>query len=464
MQIQIVSGVCVKDGEYRTTYPRNYVPVPKEQGISSGYLRPADGIVEQGTGPGVGRGGYNWKGVCYRVMGTKLVSIDAIGAVRTLGDVGGSGQVTFDCSFDYLSISSGGKLFIYNGTLAQVTDADLGNVADHLWIDGYFMTTDGTSLVVTELGDPFSVNPLKYGSSEADPDPILGLLKLRNEVYALNRYTIEVFDNNGGELFPFSRVEGAQIQRGVIGTYAAAVFLESIAFVGGGRNESPAVWIGNNSQTTNISTREIEEILQGYTEEQLSAIVLEVKVDKAHKHLLMHLPNTCWVYDGAASSELKRPVWFELNSAVVGGATYRAKNLVWCYDKWLCEDPTTNQIGYLSDTVRTHYGDKTGWEFGTQILYNESRGAQFHELELVALPGKTMLGDDPVIWTSYSLDGETWSQERSIKAGKTGERTKRLRWLGQGCMSNTRIQKFRGTSDAQPCVSRLEAQLEPLNV
>jgi len=28
--------------------------------------------------------------------------------------------------------------------------------------------------------------------SEVDPDPIVGLIKLRNEVYVLNRHTIEV--------------------------------------------------------------------------------------------------------------------------------------------------------------------------------------------------------------------------------------------------------------------------------
>ena len=76
------------------------------------------------------------------------------------------------------------------------------------------MLTDGEFLIVTELNDPFSVSPLKYGSSEADPDPVKAILKLRNEPYALNRYTIEVFDNVGGEGFPFQRIEGAQTQTG----------------------------------------------------------------------------------------------------------------------------------------------------------------------------------------------------------------------------------------------------------
>ena len=71
---------------------------------------------------------------------------------------------------------------------------------------------------------------------------------------------------------------------------------------------------------------------------------------------------------------------------------------------------------------------------------------------------------DPIIWTQYSLDGETWSMELNtrIKAGTQGERLKRIVWLQQGSMRNWRIQRFRGTSDAQLSIARLEARLEPL--
>ena len=90
-------------------------------------------------------------------------------------------------------------------------------------------------------------------------------------------------------------------------------------------------------------------------------------------------------------------------------------------------------------------------------------GAIFHQLELVSLPGRVALGANPVVWTSYSIDGETWSQEKACSAGVQGDRTKRITWLKQGFMRNWRIQKFRGTSDAHISVARLEAQLEPLN-
>ncbi len=465
MQIPIVNGIYTDNGpDLRTSYPVNLVPVPKKSGVSNGFLRPGDGIVANGAGPGVDRGGINWNGACYRVMGTKLVSVASDGSVTELGDVGGpvNSLVTFDYSFDRLAIASGGRLYYWDGTLTQVTDADLGNVLDMVWVDGYFMTTDGEYLVVTELADPTQVNPLKYGSSEADPDPVVALLKVRNEVYALNRNTIEVFDNVGGEFFPFQRIEGAQIEKGVVGTHACCVYMDAIAFLGSGFNESPGIYIGANSQAQKISTQEINRILRNYTEAQLSAVQLEARNDKSSQHLYVHLPDRTLVYDGAASQTLGEHVWFTLTTAIAGFGQYRARNLVWAYDRWLVGDPQSGAVGYLDDEIGTHWGENVRWEFGTTIIYNDGNGVIFNELELVALTGRVALGVDPVITTSYSLDGMSWSQARPIRVGTTGNTRKRLTWFQQGHMRNWRIQRFQGDSQAHLSFARLEAQLEPL--
>ena len=465
MQIPILNGIYTDNTpELRTAYPVNLVPVPKQSGISNGFLRPGDGIVSNGTGPGIDRGGINWQGSCYRVMGTKLVEVSSMGTVTVLGDVGGPTDqlVTFDYSFDELAIASGGRLYYWDGTtLTQVTDPDLGVVLDVVWVDGYFMTTDGEFLIVTELNDPTQVNPLKYGSSEVDPDPVVALLKLRNEVYALNRNTIEVFDNVGGELFPFARIDGAQIQKGVVGTQACCVFIERIAFLGSGRNEAPGIYVGAAATTQKISTQEIDNLLLNYTEVQLATVKLEARNDKNHQHLYVHLPDRTVVYDASASEALGEQVWFTLTTTTIGFAQYRARNLVWAYDRWLVGDPQSSTIGYLVQDTGHHWGQQVRWEFGTLIVYNESNGAIFNELELVSLTGSIALGKNPQISTSYSIDGKSWSQDRSISVGTTGS-NKRLAWFQQGHMRNWRIQRFRGDSDAHVSFVRLEAQIESL--
>jgi len=466
MQIPILSGIYTDNGpDIRTSYPVNMVPTPVPSGISDSFLRPGDGIVANGTGPGTDRGGIEWNGIVYRVMGSKLVTVSSTGAVTILGDVGTDGQlVTLDYSFDLLGIASAGNLWFWNpatNVLAQNTDPDLGTVVDMCWVDGYWMTTDGEFLVVTELSNPFAVNPLKYGSSEADPDPVVALVKLRNEVYAINSHTIEVFDNVGGDLFPFARIDGAQVQKGAIGTFACCVFQEQIAFLGQGRNEEPGIYLGANATATKISTDEVDRILATYTDAQLALVKLEARNDKAHQHLYVHLPDRTLVFDASASESVKQYIWFTLTSTTVGFAQYRARNLVWAYNRWLVGDPQSSTIGYLTGTVGEHWGQQVRWEFGTAIVYNESKSVIFHELELVSLTGRVALGKNPQISTSYSLDGMSWSQDKYITAGTIGNTKKRLVWFRQGAMRNFRMQRFRGDSDAHLSFIRLEARLEP---
>ena len=130
MQIPILSGIYTDNGpDIRTSYPVNMVPTPVPSGISDSFLRPGDGIVANGTGPGTDRGGIEWNGIVYRVMGSKLVTVSSTGAVTILGDVGTDGQlVTMDYSFDLLGIASAGNLWFWNpatAVLAQNTDPDL---------------------------------------------------------------------------------------------------------------------------------------------------------------------------------------------------------------------------------------------------------------------------------------------------------------------------------------------------
>lgn len=465
MQIPLLSGIFANTSpELRTSYPVNFFAVPKDSGVSAGFLRPASGIVEFGTGPGIDRGGIEWNGSHYRVMGSKLVFVNFDGTIATLADVGDDGQpVTFDYSFDRLGIRSAGNLFYWDGSiLTQVTDPDLGVVNDMLWVDGYWMTTDGEFLVVTELNDPTQVDPLKYGSSEADPDPILAIRKIRNEVYALNRHTVEVFDNVGGELFPFARVEGAQIEKGTLGRNCTCVFMESLAFIGSGRNEQTSIYQALNGDAVKISTHEIDLILSDYPDIVLADCVLEARNEGTHNFLYVHLPDKCLLYDAGASQALGTPVWTVLQSGLAETGEYRGKFFVWAYNRWICGDPQEPRLGALTNLISSHWGEPVRWEFGTQILYNESRGAIVHELELVALTGAYQVGQSPSISSSYSLDGVSWSNDRIISAGTSGQRGKRLVWFGMGYMRNFRIQRFRGTSDAHMSLVRLEARLEAL--
>jgi len=470
MQIPILQSIFTDlTGDFRTSYPVNMVPVPKDTGLSAGYLRTADGITEFAEGPDKDRGAINWKNACYRVMGTKLVRVNQGGTVDVLGDVGIgtvaiSDRVSMDYSFDRLAIASGGRLYYWDGTtLTQVTDPDLGVVLDVIFLSGYFMTTDGENVVVTDLSDPFSVNPLKYGSSEFDPDPVLALFKLRNEAYVLNRFTIEAFQNVGGSLFPFATIRGAEIPKGVIGTHMRVIVGETFAFVGSGRGEPPALYLAGAGTAQKVSTREIDEVLASYSEYELSLGSLEYRALEGHQLIYIQLPDRTIVHDLAASQAVQKSVWYGLASDIPCLGPYRARNFCYCYGLWLVGDTADGRIGFVDSTTPTQYGETMGYRFDAALVYNEGKGALVHSLELVGLPGRAPLGDTPIIFNSYTDDGLQYSDEKAISGGTFGQMAKRLAWRRQGRMKLWRVQRFRGVGKSHMAFARLEADLEPLN-
>jgi hypothetical protein len=464
-RISTLSGIKADaTARLRTSYPINLEPVIAESGLSDGYLHSPPGVTLISTGPGRDRGAINWNGACYRVMGSKLVRIDG-SVVTVLGEVGDNGgPVSMDYSFDRLAIASNGKLFYWNGSsLAQVTDPDLGLVLDVIWIAGYFMTTDGTNLVVTELSDPFAVNPLKYGSSEESPDQIVSLIKIRGEVYAINQTTTENFQNVGGSGFPFARNNGGLIPKGTIGTYAKAHFLDTFACVGASRNERASVYLGVSAQALPISTPEIDRILGELSDGQLSTIELEAVVDANEQRLLVHLPDKTLVYSHQASRRAEQSVWHIRASGIMADQAYAPRHAVLTNGQWIVGS-LDGMVGYMDESVQTHFGIVAGWQFDTALIYNDGRGVLIKALELFGVPGACPFGSDPTAFLSITQDGRTWGQERAISLGKTGESRKRMQWRPKIMVRAYAGLRFRGANTAIASFSRLEADLEALTV
>lgn len=445
--------------EFVASPPINLEPVvfAVNNGIAEGQFRAMAGCVPYATGPGVDRGGVLWNDTHYRVMGTKLVRVGADASVTVLGDVGGSGPVTFDYGFDRLAVRSGTALYYWDGTtLAAVTDQDLGAVYDVIWTDGYFMTTDGTDIVVSDLSNPASVDPLRYGSAEEDPDMIVGLLRFREEVYALGRHTVQVFNNVGGVGFPFAPVPGAMIPYGCVSASAKCLFAESFAFVGSARDEALAVYVASSGTAVKISDKALDDRL--LAEADVRAIVLEARTYGGERRLLVHLSDETWVYYFAASQKAGAPVWAIARS----GTSYRVRNALWVNGRFIAGDADSAALGVLDEATAAHFGEAVEWQFDTVLLYNAARGGIVHELEVVGLPGAAPHGSASNAFLSFTADGRTWDMERSITLGGAGERGKRALWRPHRRFSTWAGMRFRGVGLALPGFASLEAEVEPL--
>lgn len=470
-QISILSGFTADAGvDFRTSYPKNLVPVPAETGVSSGYLRTAEGIkLHSKPNPnlkGRGRGRFFWNGLAYWVIGSDLCSMSEDGTMTIIGYVGDNGlDVTFTKSFDRIGIASAKSLYYWDGIkLVRVSDPNLGDCIDVVWMDGYFVSTDGDALVVTDLNDPMTVNVLRYGSSEADPDPIVGVMKLRQELYAFNRNTIEIFDNVGGTGFPFARNVGAMIEKGAVGTKMFCRFDQVLAFVGGSDDEPCSVWLGAGGAATKIATREIEDVLLEYTEDELAASTLVTRMSRRHQNLTITLPRHTLVYDAAASLVLEAPVWYSLHSSPDLATPFHGRHFLFAYNKWFVDDREQPRIGLLDKDLFTQYGQDVGWQFDTVMVYNESRAAILHSVELIGAPGRAnAYGVEPVLFFSWTTNGVTWGTERMIGMGRPGQRNKRLAYRPKVRFEQFMSMRYRGANASIVSFMRLEAELEPLN-
>lgn len=447
--------------EFVSAPPINLEPVvfDGQNGVSEGQLRAPAGTTAFGTGPGVDRGGIVWNDVHLRVMGTKLVQVATTGTVTTLGDVGGSGPVTFDYGFDRVAVRSGTALYYWNGTtLTQVTDPDLGPVYDLIWSDGYFLTTDGTYIIATDLADPTSVNPLRYGSAEEDPDMVTGLIKFREEVYALGRHSIQAFQNAGTTGFPYQAVQGSTIPYGCVSASAKCIFAESIAFVGSARNEALKVYVAGDGTATTISNKALDDRLA--QEANVTGIVLESRTYGDERRLYVHMEGESWCYYYKASRAAGKPIWTVLRSE----GSYRIRNAVSHGNRLICGDLSSAALGVLDEDTITHFGQAVGWRFDTVFFYNQGAGGIITEAELIGLPGRAPLGDSSVIFLSFTDDGETWSMEKSRPLAKRGNRTLMPRWYPRRHMRNFVGMRFRGVGLSLPGFASLEVEAEALTV
>lgn len=458
-QIPLLRGIVATEAaDFALSYPVNLEPVPTETGISKGYLRSLSGARATGSGPGTMRGAILWKSTLYAVMGTKFVSIAANGTVSTIGDVGGTGPVALDYGFDRLGIQSGTALYYWNGTtLVKVTDPDLGSCLDMIWMAGYFVSTDGTSIVTTQLADPTQIDPNKYGSAESDPDPVAGLIRCRGELYAGGRYTIEVFNNVGGSGFPFQRSEGATIPKGWVGAKAKVLFGQTFAFCGSGRNEAVGIWLAGAGTATKLSTRAIDDELAKVAD--MSSIVLETRTSRDEQRLFVHLPDKTLVYLANASQATDQPSWSVAASGTNMDQPYRPRYATLAYGKWMVGDAAGPLVGELDDSVSAHFGQEAGWRFDTVLLANGGKGAIVHDLELVGLPGR---GGTGTAFLSFTEDGENWTQERACLLPTSGNRRGRVCFRPHKRMRNYLGARFRGAGDQLAGWASLEARIEPL--
>lgn len=448
-QFPIQTGVRVKDGALRKSYPVNLRHKVVESGVSKGQLLSARGARALATGPGIDRGGAVWRNIQYRVMGNRLVSVAADGTVTEWSAIPNDGlPCRFAIGFNYLGVLSAGGYFLFDGeNLYEGSNADLGVSLDLTWLGGYYVLTDGDDIAVTELNNPLSVDLLKYGSAESDPDSVTGLEALGEELVAFGRYSIQFFRNVGGVGFPFQAIAGATIPFGCISAGAKCRVGDTLAFVGGAIDEPLGVFILRGGAAVRVSDETVEDMLAGRTD-----IRMESRSYGEEREIIVHMEGGSVALTLASSQKAEEGLWHVLKSR---SGTYRLRNAVWFGDRHYVGDLTSDTVGVIND-VTAQFGEEPGWCFDAGMMFNETAGAIIHEIEVTGqFPTTTT-----TLFLSMTHDGETWSRE--IGRNLSGKRAERVTWGPHVRVSRMAGFRFRGTGKV--AISRLDIEGEGLAV
>lgn len=415
------------------------------------------------------------KEVAYFINGNALLSVLSTGVIANHGTIEGSGRVSLANNGQYLVIVvPGGKSYAYNNvadTLNQITDTDFRTSDTVVFKDGFFVfsASDGAVFFNSALNDPFTYDALDFGSAEINPDKIVALHVNHNELFVCGSETIELFQNVGGAGFPFKRIGGANIQKGVHAKFSLIEFDNTFCFVGGGLNERSAIWkVTGSSSAQKISTDAIDKEIQKFNREEIeSSFALTYSFNGQFLALFTfestRIPSRTFVYNATASALMQQRVWFEFQDGVTDDR-FRVQSIVAAYGKLLVGDSTTGMIGELDNDTLDYYGNEIFRQSTSQPFDQGGLPIFAGEFEATFQSGVGLTvgqGSDPIVRMDKSDDGgRTFNSETRRTIGKIGEYGQRSIWRRQGRFPVSRVVRLTITDKVRANLIRLAATPE----
>jgi hypothetical protein len=462
----------------------NWIPhVAESAAISTRALFQPLGLKQfANTGLGINRGSITADGVPYFIQGNSLASLDVSGTVTNHGTITGSGGVSLavnaknaDTGSQFIVIVvPGGNSYAFatvTNVLTQITDANFRTSDTVVFKDGFFVfsASAGDVYFNSNLNNPLVYNALDFGTAEISPDRIIALHVNHNELFIAGGETIELAQNVGGAGFPFQRIPGANVQKGLHAKFSLVEFDNTFCFVGGGKNELSAIWkITGSSSVQKISTDAIDTAIQNFTLDEINDSFAITWAERGQFFAAFtfesdRIASRTFVYNATASQLLGERIWFEMQSGLTDNR-WNVQSIASAYGKLLVGDGTNGVIGEMDRDTLSYYGEPIYRHMATQPFDSDGLpifGGEF-EATFQAGVGLTVgQGSDPVVRMDKSDDGgHTFNSETKRKLGKIGEYGHRAIWRRQGRFPVQRTIRLTVTDPIRANLIRLGATPE----
>lgn len=355
-------------------------------------------------------------------------------------------------------------IYTVSGGLVAVSDNDFdGPVSDVNYIDGYFEFTkkDGQKFFISDSRDGSSYISADFEAAEADPDYNVRSFVNKNQLYVFGQQTMQGFQNVGGAGFPFVYIQGSVVSKGLSSKYAIEEVDDSMVFLGGDANESPAIWVTKGGDPVKISTIPIEQEISTYSSDVIQSCFTWHYAQAGAEFVGFNFPSKrCFVFDFRAKEWHTRQ---SLNSMGEAGPC-RISSIVDAYGVFLVGDIATNNIGVLSREVYSEYGEEIPRYFVTPQIDNEGMPFFIDSVEVVSNVGSgltTGQGSNPLISLSVSKDGgRTFNNRLEREAGMLGEYNKRTIWNQLGRVAREVCFRFDLAGAIKWAITKVEVNFE----
>ena len=381
------------------------------------------------------RGMITLGGTLYVVSGVGLYSVSSAGTPVLLGGaISGISPVSTDTNGTQIAIVNGQFGYIYSvaGGFALISDADFNAANTVRFIDQRFAfdEKDTNRWFISDSLDGISYDSPAFTSAESRPDNVKAIEVNSQVIYVFGDKTIELYQNVGAANFPFERVPGAVIERGLAAPLCIAKEDNGVFFLGEDR-----IFYRINGQTLlRVSDHAAEGAWRDYT--TVSDAFSFAYSWGGHKFIAVTFPtaNVTWHMDISTGLWHERESWNSNGESLgrwVGNCYCEA------YGKQLIGDAFSGKIGYLDASTFTEFGN-TMRAIATAPSIHSDRKRVFHSrFELDVESGVGVIsgqGSDPQIMLDYSDDGgRTFSSRQMWRSmGRQGAYKSRLRWLRMG--------------------------------
>jgi hypothetical protein len=400
------------------------------------------------------RGGIEYNGKAYFVIGNTLYEITSNGTATSRGTINtSSGRVSMAHNGtrvggnQQIMIVDGTNGYIYDNTtstLTQITDSDMVASESVVFLDGYFVFAqkDTDRFWITSLYDGTTIDSNDFATAEGNPDVLQAVFTDRRDLFLFGKKTLEVWYNAGDPDNTFQRYQGGTAQTGCAAKHSITRFDNTIAWLTENeRGDRMVAMMGEGYSPQIVSTPEVNYRLSTYT--SYTDAFAYTYQHEGHEFYCLTFPQhkVTEVFDATTKQ------WHQRGHTINGIFPNRERYNchVFAFGKHLFGDYQNGKIYQLSTTVGTIDGTRIPREVVTPNIHEEEKRVRISALQLDMEEG---IGDpntstDTSMWLSYSKDGgHTYTDEVDVSMGDAGEYSKRVIWRRLGIGRNW-IFKFR---------------------